>query len=150
MADGTPVLEGGNAGKIIKREEVKTVVLTSSTYKPAAQDVARAMGVWFERAGIAVRPDYDGSADLSDLGKGADLCVAVGGDGTMLGTARRMHGSPIPTLGINTGKLGFLAEFSEIEIRDWIAGRRTIDLRMLPRMMLRCLVRHRGHEHVKY
>ncbi|MBI3724655.1 NAD(+)/NADH kinase [bacterium] len=136
--------------RVIKREDVKTVVVTSSAHKPAGQDVARALGVWFERAGIAVRSDVDGSQDLAEIGKGADLCVSVGGDGTILATARRMQSAPIPTLGINIGKLGFLAEFAEAEIRDWIAGRRKIELRILPRMMLKCIVRHHGHEHVKY
>src|SRR5579871_5347758 len=93
------------APRIVKREDVKTVVVTSSSHKPEGQDVARAMGVWFERAGIAVKVDIDGTADLAELGKGADLCVSVGGDGTLLTTARRMQAGPIPTLGINIGKL---------------------------------------------
>jgi NAD+ kinase len=129
---------------------IRSVVITSSSYKPAGQDVARAVSLWFERAGVQVKLDIDGKQDLAELGKGSDLCVCVGGDGTMLETARRMHAAPIPTLGINTGKLGFLAEFSEPEIRDWVAGRKKVDLRIVPRMMLRCHVRHRGHEHVKY
>ena len=39
--------------------------------------------------------------------------IALDGDGTILTTARRMLKRPIPTIGINVGKLGFLAEFSE-------------------------------------
>ena len=143
---GTP----NNSAPTVHREDVKAVVITSSNYKPAGQDVARALGVWFERAGVKVHADIEGTADLAALGAQADLCVSVGGDGTMLATARRMHEHPIPTIGINTGKLGFLAEFSEAEIRDWIAGRRQLDLRISPRMMLKCRARHRGHEHVKY
>jgi NAD+ kinase len=139
-----------NAGQVIRREDVKTVVITSSTYKPAGQEVARGLATAFERAGVRVRTDLDGTADLAVFGKDADLCVSVGGDGTMLSTARRMHVTPIPTLGINTGKLGFMAEFSDGQIRDWIDGRRSLDLRIVPRMMLKCRVRHRGHEHTKY
>ncbi len=135
---------------LLGTKPIKSVVIASSTYKPAGQDVARAVSLWFERAGLKVTTDLDGSKDLADVAQGCDLCVSVGGDGTMLETARRMHSAPIPTLGINTGKLGFLAEFSEPEIRDWVAGRKKLDLRIVPRMMLRCLVRHRGHEHVKY
>lgn len=138
------------APRSIRREDVKAVLITSSTYKPAGQDVARAMAVWFERAGVKVFADFDGKADLSELGREANICVSVGGDGTMLATARRMVKAPIPTIGINTGKLGFLAEFSEAELRDWIAGRRELEMRIVPRMMLKCRARHHGHEHVKY
>lgn len=129
---------------------IRSVVITSTSYKPAGQDVARAVSLWFERAGLQVKLDIEGKADLAELGAGSDLCISVGGDGTMLETARRMVKAPIPTLGINTGKLGFLAEFSEPEVRDWVAGRKKIDLRIVPRMMLKCIVRHHGHEHVKY
>ena len=101
----------------------KTALVIGTTYKPAAQDVARAIVTWLERAGIEVIQDIDGDMDLSDAAKSADLAISVGGDGTMLSTARRLGPSQIPTLGVNLGKLGFLAEFTEVQVRDWIADR---------------------------
>ena len=45
-----------------------------------------------------------------ELPRRAQLMVAVGGDGSMLYAARRVAGSGVPLLGINRGRLGFLAD----------------------------------------
>lgn len=42
----------------------------------------------------------------------ADAIISIGGDGTFLGTAAKMGTAGIPILGINTGRLGFLADVS--------------------------------------
>ncbi|MCY3973070.1 MAG: NAD(+)/NADH kinase [Candidatus Dadabacteria bacterium] len=49
-------------------------------------------------------------ADAKDLPALADMVFSLGGDGTFLGAARLLSGSPTPVLGINLGGLGFLAE----------------------------------------
>lgn len=46
----------------------------------------------------------------------ADLALSIGGDGTFLNTAARIGRKQIPILGINTGRLGFLADVSSDEI----------------------------------
>ncbi|MCR6482582.1 NAD(+)/NADH kinase [Amycolatopsis sp. OK19-0408] len=45
-----------------------------------------------------------------ELGRRADLVVSLGGDGTMLRAMRLADGQRAPVLGVNLGKLGFLAE----------------------------------------
>lgn len=46
----------------------------------------------------------------------ADLAVSVGGDGTFLATAACVGAKGIPILGINTGRLGFLADVSPDDV----------------------------------
>jgi NAD+ kinase len=46
----------------------------------------------------------------------ADVAISMGGDGTFLEVARRVGDKEIPILGINTGRLGFLADFSPEDI----------------------------------
>lgn len=47
-----------------------------------------------------------------------DLALSVGGDGTFLRTAARINRQHIPILGINTGRLGFLADIGSSEIES--------------------------------
>jgi NAD+ kinase len=53
-----------------------------------------------------------------ELAGRAELLVAVGGDGTMLHAARLASPHSIPVLGVNRGRLGFLADISPADMRD--------------------------------
>lgn len=55
---------------------------------------------------------------ISDDDFMVDVALSVGGDGTFLRTAARVSKKEIPILGINTGRLGFLADVSGMEIED--------------------------------
>lgn len=55
---------------------------------------------------------YVKASSIEDFEKFADVMISFGGDGTMLHAARLMLKNDIPILGVNVGKLGFLAEFS--------------------------------------
>ncbi|HXY81531.1 MAG TPA: NAD(+)/NADH kinase [Gaiellaceae bacterium] len=72
-----------------------------------------------EEAGVTV---LDEDADP----RGADLAVALGGDGTMLRTLARLLGSDVPVIGVNFGRVGFLAAIEpdglERDLRRVLAG----------------------------
>jgi NAD+ kinase len=53
-----------------------------------------------------------------DLAQRSDLMVSLGGDGTMLRAMRLSCGPRPPVLGVNVGKLGFLAEVDPPEVAD--------------------------------
>lgn len=48
--------------------------------------------------------------DYEAIGQQADLAVIMGGDGTMLGAARKLACSNVPLIGINHGRLGFITD----------------------------------------
>lgn len=51
-----------------------------------------------------------------DISQNCDLAIAVGGDGTILSAARSFSSANFPLLGINVGRLGFLADLSPDEL----------------------------------
>ncbi|MDI6779179.1 MAG: NAD(+)/NADH kinase [Bacteroidota bacterium] len=57
---------------------------------------------------------------LKKLADHCDIIIALGGDGTMLTAARSVGNRSTPILGINLGKLGFLAEVPVSAIRETI------------------------------
>lgn len=52
---------------------------------------------------------------------GIDMAISLGGDGTFLKAARCVGATGIPIVGINTGRLGFLADVSADEMEDFFA-----------------------------
>jgi len=74
-----------------------------------------------ELAGVGTTVDRDG------IRARASVVIAFGGDGTMLSAGRFLAGTGIPLLGVNLGKLGFLAEFSvdtlDETIADYLEGK---------------------------
>jgi NAD+ kinase len=51
-----------------------------------------------------------------EIGKQCDLAIVVGGDGTILNAVRSLSHTQVPLLGINVGRLGFLADISPEEL----------------------------------
>lgn len=81
-----------------------------------------------------------------DVLRDADYAVVFGGDGTILGAARRLCETRVPVIGVNVGKLGFLAEFSIEELsRQFeriISGGALIEKRMI----MHCNVQRDGKQ----
>jgi NAD+ kinase len=50
--------------------------------------------------------------DVDAIGQHCDLCLVVGGDGTMLGIGRRLAQFKVPLIGINQGRLGFITDIA--------------------------------------
>jgi NAD+ kinase len=78
--------------------------------KAMAEVLSRTSGI--ELTGVDLSED----SNLSDLP--ADVAVVLGGDGTVLHAARRMEDHPTPALGVNMGRLGFLADLTPAAFRD--------------------------------
>lgn len=73
--------------------------------------------------------------DVAGIGNHCDLCLVVGGDGTMLGIGRKLAQYGVPLIGINRGRLGFITDiaFHEFKttLKPMLAGEYDEDHRSL-------------------
>ncbi|MDR0829153.1 MAG: NAD kinase [Prevotellaceae bacterium] len=65
---------------------------------------------------ILAKNNVEVVSQLDDKEISADMAISLGGDGTFLNTASKIGNKNIPILGINAGRLGFLADVSKNEI----------------------------------
>jgi len=80
-----------------------------------------------------------------DLAEGVDLMLVLGGDGTMIATARMLGDKEVPVIGVNYGGLGYLAEFPIKELFPALEAILNGHYQVEPRVMLAAELR-RGEE----
>ncbi|MBI2873537.1 MAG: NAD(+)/NADH kinase [Firmicutes bacterium] len=132
---------------------VKSIGLIPNIQKVRAAEVAAGLVAWLEQRGVSVFLPWESAGFLGrpelarkedELPAAADMIMALGGDGTLLGVARKAAWSGKPVLGVNLGRLGFL---TAVELDDLyhalprlLAGDYTVD----ERLMLEAEVRREG------
>lgn len=117
-------------------------------------DLANKARTWSERHGIEVSLPTEDAAlaglpslgvNNADFGRDLDICLSLGGDGTMLRATQLTVEHSVPILGINAGQLGYLTEVdpSQLEeaLDDWHRG----DVRIQERMLLEVTVQGNGN-----
>jgi len=88
----------------------RRVLLVANHDRPEIRAVLPEFRQWLsQRAEVA--GEFEAMSSEPPPTTGVDLAVVLGGDGTLLSQARRLVNFGIPLLGVNLGRLGFLAEF---------------------------------------
>ena len=90
---------------------------------------------------LITAPDW-AFADHARLSAVADLAVVIGGDGTLLKAAHVFHRRPVPLVGINLGRLGFLTDISPESLATDIAAILRGDYQTEQRLFLEAEVLH--------
>lgn len=93
------------------------LLVIKENHAPAAE-CGEAIAQWLHARHIRTRslPSRSAPDALRYAADGMDAALVLGGDGAMLSVARALLGLPVPLLGINFGKVGFL---TEIPADDW-------------------------------
>lgn len=115
------------------RRAVRRVAIVGKPGRPEIGELGARMRAWLEARSIPSRfsliapgDEYSADdagdagaameADLLSLAADADLVAVLGGDGTMVSVARGLTARPVPVLGVNFGRVGFLAQVGPA---DW-------------------------------
>ena len=123
---------------------MRVVALITHPYKLAAAQAAKRLADYLHKQGIETIADAAVCAQIgtsecvliedADFGR-ADCAVVFGGDGTLLGAARRLSPYGVPLLGVHLGHFGFMNETDEERLDDSIArilaGQFTVEERLM-------------------
>ncbi len=96
------------------------------------------------RIRLARRDDWGPGGFAAEAGAGADLVVVLGGDGSILRTARWMGYHQVPVFGINLGTLGFLAACSPAEAEAALHAVAAGRFHAIDHLMFECVVTRNG------
>jgi len=124
---------------------LNTFGLTAHTDRPLIKETAERILRWSEKNGVNCRICDDlaasvGHSDLAvpreDIWKMCDVIITLGGDGSMLASARIFGMYGIPIVGINLGKLGFLTEVAQNQIEEDLSRLKENKFKIEERMVL--------------
>jgi NAD+ kinase len=124
---------------------LKRIGVIFHTDRPLIKEVTQKIVDWAELNDIEVclsveLADRVGSAEVilpaDDIWKCSDVILTLGGDGSMLASARAFGKHGIPILGINLGKLGFLTEVTQNQIEDTLSRLKSDNYLIEERMAL--------------
>ncbi len=128
-----------NDAKEVPLADIKRIGILAHPSRPDTHPVARDIAATLRQSGIEnwVHAFWDEESVKRDVA-GADVVMAIGGDGAMLRAARVCAEHGVPVLGINMGWLGFLTEIEKPEafqagLDKLLAGQYWIEKRMMLR-----------------
>jgi len=122
---------------------IKRVGIISKPKKTEIREIVPPLSAWLRERDVEVLFDRETSAIVegtvksvsrNELPGQADLLVVLGGDGTLLATARALNRKPVPILAVNLGGLGFLTVITREELyptlEQVLAGKAEIERRV--------------------
>jgi NAD+ kinase len=115
---------------------MRIFVLGNGNRAGVKEEAAKLLPILKEHCDIVV---FDLNQE-QDLRGGADLALVLGGDGAILRAARQMGYHQVPVLGVNLGKLGFLADLTPDDVRCCFSQVVAGDYRVTRHLMYECEV----------
>ena len=120
------------------RELLKALLLGSGDRRPKILAEVERLRPAIESCVEIVGEDFSYESDLSQVS--ADIAIVFGGDGSILRAAKQMGERQIPVLGVNLGKLGFLADIHPDQLKSALQSVCEEKYELIDHLMIRCQV----------
>jgi NAD+ kinase len=131
----------------MKKNKTKILIFADLDKEKVNLAVSRFLSFAKDKIEVAAHYDikhYKRQRRLIRLPKNCDYAFVFGGDGSIIAAAKALSYSPLPVVGVNIGKLGYLAEFSITELQQMLEKIISKKLSIEKRMMLDCSIRRKG------
>ena len=115
-------------------DKFKVVLVGSGDRRPKVVQQSKELRPAIEKVVDVVAEEFDYSENPGEMG--ADFAIVLGGDGSILRAATRMENSQIPVLGVNLGKLGFLADVNPCCVEEALISVDAGNFRLVDHLML--------------
>ncbi len=134
---------------------VETIGIVANVFKPDALSLVARLLAESSARGLRVLLDTDTGRHVpgidtmytdDELARQADIIIVLGGDGTLISVTKRFSPLNLPVMGVNLGKLGFLAEVSPDEIEAALEQLQSGHWSIEHRLMLKATVDHVNSE----
>ena len=116
---------------------LKLIFLTGSDRPEVKQTWAELLPDLQATSGVEVVGEFSRAEEICSSVE-ADLVVVIGGDGSILRGCRQLGARQIPIVGINHGRLGFLADLTTDEFRDNLQQLKDGEYKVVEHLMFEC------------
>jgi len=126
------------------------VVLVARDHRDSVQSALQNLVSCLEgESGIELTATFSREED-NISGVNADVAVVLGGDGSILRACRSLGAAQIPILGVNLGRLGFLADLSPDDVPELVPDLASRNFEIVSHLMFECVHQHADGTEEKY
>jgi NAD+ kinase len=132
---------------------VRKAAIIANYRKQACLDLASHLASGLIMLGVELfEPAAAAAFNVEDIAlhdfSGVDIVFVLGGDGTLLSAGRAMSAFDVPVLGVNMGRVGFLAELEPEELLPALPLLAEGRFNLEERIMLKCAIEREGKQQV--
>lgn len=123
---------------------IRTIIMGSGDRRPLVLTQIERLRPVIEQYAEIVAEEFSFEDRMEFTHDEVDVAIVLGGDGSILRAAKFMGQHQIPVLGVNLGKLGFLADIQPEELAIALQSVQAGEFQIIEHLMIRCRIERNG------
>lgn len=124
--------------------KIRTIIMGSGDRRPKVLTQIERLRPVIEQYAEIVAEEFSFQDKMEFTRDQVDVAIVLGGDGSILRAAKFMGQHQIPVLGVNLGKLGFLADIQPEELAIALQSLQAGEFQVIEHLMIRCRIERDG------